>query len=154
MGPFFPYSYVEPDSTKTGILAQMASGNERPAESRLRVLVVDDHMRIADTTAEILEQAGFEVRAAYTGGTALQIAANFAPDCLLSDILMPQMNGVELGLIFRASYPGTRVVLISGQAGISEILEDAERRGLEFELLAKPIHPSKLIEYLRKTPKR
>ena len=146
MGPFVPYSYVEPDCTKTGILAQMASSSERPAESRLRILVVDDHMRIADTTAEVLEQAGFEVRAAYTGGTALQIAANFAPDCLLSDILMPQMNGVELGLIFRASHPGTRVVLISGQAGISEILEDAERRGLEFELLAKPIHPSKLIE--------
>jgi hypothetical protein len=40
------------------------------------------------------------------------------------------------------------ILLFSGQAGISEILEDAQRRGYEFELLAKPIHPNKLIERL------
>lgn len=152
-GPFTPFSYVEPDYVSTGILALMAAG-EHPSESRLRVLVVDDNVRIADTTAEVLEQAGFEARTAYTGEMALQAAASFSPDCLLSDVVMPGMNGVELAVAVRANYPATRVVLISGQVGISEILDDAAARGLEFELLAKPIHPSRLIDCLRKGPSR
>ena len=152
MGPFTPISYVDPNLIQAGILAQMAEGR-RPAESRLRVLVVDDNMRIADTTAEVLEQSGFEVRTAYSGESALQTAAGFAPDCLLSDVVMPGMSGVQLALAMFETHPTTRVVLMSGQVGISDVLDDAERQGLQFELLAKPIHPAKLIEYLRKTPK-
>jgi two-component system OmpR family response regulator len=122
--------------------------------NRLRVLVVDDDLRIADTTAEVLEHAGFEAQAAYTGDSALQLAARFRPDCLLSDVLMSGMNGVELALAFQQAHPTSRVVLITGQAGLSDVLEEAERQGLKFQLLSKPIHPRKLIEELRKTPKR
>jgi CheY-like chemotaxis protein len=163
MGPFSPFSYIDPDYICPGILAGLASADglaspdeqrdpKRTAKGRLRVLVVDDHFRIADTTAEVLQQAGFEVKAVYGGQAALKVAAGFAPDCLLSDVMMPDMNGVELALAFRELRPEARVVLMSGQMGISEVLEDAERRGLEFELLPKPIHPVKLIEYLRKQP--
>jgi len=58
------------------------------------------------------------------------------------------MNGVELAIASRTHYPAAGIVLFSGQAGISEILQDAQPRGYEFELIAKPIHPSRLIERL------
>ena len=61
---------------------------------------------------------------------------------------MPKMNGVELAIAIRKMYPSTRIMLFSGQAGISEILLDGQRKGFEFELIAKPIHPLKVIEYL------
>jgi DNA-binding NtrC family response regulator len=128
--------------------------SNRLNRNRLRVLVVDDDLRIADTTAEVLEQAGFEVQAAYSGESALQAAARFRPDCLLSDVVMSGMNGVELAVAFQQAHPTSRVVLITGQAGISEVVDEAERQGLAFELLSKPIHPRKLIDELRKTPKR
>lgn len=120
-----------------------------PRPSRTKVLVVDDQKLIADTIAEILSNAGYETMAAYDGWEALEAAGRFHPDWLLSDVLMPRMNGVELAITLRQKNPRLTILLISGQAGISDILLEGQRRGYEFELLAKPIHPLKLIERLK-----
>jgi CheY-like chemotaxis protein len=77
------------------------------------------------------------------------VAARFRPDYVLSDVLMPRMNGVDLGIALRKMYPEARIMLFSGQAGISEILLEGQRQGFEFELIGKPIHPLKLIERLK-----
>lgn len=114
-----------------------------------KVLVVDDHQLIADTLAEILRNAGFDAVAAYDGWDALDKASRFDPHWLLTDVLMPRMNGVELAIAVRKNYPKTSVLLFSGQAGISEILDEGHRQGYEFELIAKPVHPLKLIERLK-----
>lgn len=118
-------------------------------EQRPRILIVDDHKLIADTLREIMQNSGFEARAAYDGHSALEIASRFRPDWLLSDVLMPRMNGVELAISIRNKYPKTAILLFSGQAGISDILQDGQRQGYEFELIAKPVHPLKLIERLK-----
>lgn len=88
--------------------------------------------------------------AAYDGWEALEKASRFQPDWLLSDVLMPRMTGVDLAIAFQRNYPRTEILLFSGQAGISEILEDGQRRGYQFELMAKPVHPLKLVERLRR----
>jgi CheY-like chemotaxis protein len=118
--------------------------------TRPRVLVVDDEKLIADTCGEILEGAGFEAKTAYDGWAALEMAAEFRPDYLLTDVLMPRMNGVELAIAVNKMMPSVRILLFSGQAGISEILHQGHVRGYEFELIPKPIHPVKLIERLQK----
>jgi DNA-binding response OmpR family regulator len=120
-----------------------------PQRSLPTIIVVDDERRIADTLTEILEMAGFRVATAYDGWEALRVAARFRPDYVLSDVLMPRMNGVDLGIALRKMYPDARILLFSGQAGISEILLDGQKQGFEFELIAKPIHPLKLIERLK-----
>lgn len=114
-----------------------------------KVLVVDDQRLIADTLVEILGNAGFDAVAAYDGREALDVASRFHPDQLLCDVLMPRMNGVEVAIAMRRSYPKATILLFSGQAGISEILQEGQRQGYEFELIAKPIHPLRLIERLR-----
>jgi CheY-like chemotaxis protein len=116
---------------------------------RFKVLVVDDEKIIADTISEILKRAGFHVVTAYDGWEALQSAGRFRPDYLLSDVLMPQMNGVELAIAIQKMHPAAKILLFSGQAGISEILLSGQRQGLKYELIAKPIHPLKLIEILK-----
>lgn len=116
---------------------------------RPKIIVVDDQRLIADTMAEILEGAGFHAIPAYDGWAALEVAARFKPDFLLSDVLMPHMNGVQLAIAIRRNYPKTRILLFSGQAGISKIVEEGQQQGYDFELVAKPIHPLKLIERLR-----
>jgi CheY-like chemotaxis protein len=121
-----------------------------PQCSRLRILVVDDQKLIADTLAEILGNVGFDAVAAYDGWEALEVASRFHPDWILSDVLMPRMNGVELAIAIRKNYPMAGILLFSGQAGISGILEEGQRKGYEFELIAKPIHPLKVIERLKK----
>lgn len=116
---------------------------------RFKVLVVDDERLIADTVSEILKRAGFHVVTAYDGWGALESAGRFRPDYLLSDVLMPKMNGVELAIAIQKMHPATKILLFSGQAGISETLLSGQRHGLKYELIAKPIHPLKLIEILK-----
>jgi CheY-like chemotaxis protein len=142
--------YLSDDLSKkiAGIIRQ-GEAPEDVQRSRPRVLVVDDQRLIVDTIAEILEGAGFEVIAAYDAWEALEAAARARPDHLLSDVLMPRMNGVELAVAIRKMYPSVKILLFSGQAGISEILIDARERGYEFELIPKPIHPLKLIERIK-----
>ncbi len=140
-----------PRTPSDRLLDETKSANSQTR--RRRVLVVDDQKLIADTITEILEDAGFQAVAAYDGWTALEAASSFRPDYLLTDVLMPRMNGVQLAIAVRRNYPTTRILLFSGQAGISEIMLEGQKQGYEFELIGKPIHPLKLIEHLKKESK-
>lgn len=113
------------------------------------ILVVDDQRMIADTTTMVLNQAGFRAECAYSGESALEMALSLKPDYLLTDIVMPGMNGVDLAVCVHTQLPATLIVLLSGQAGITDLLRQAKDGGYEFNLLAKPIHPEKLLEYLK-----
>lgn len=142
--------YATDESLRGGPQSISETSDSKQSQRDLpRILVVDDERRIADTLSEILGIAGFHVASAYDGWKALEIAAHFRPDYLLSDILMPHMNGVDLAIEVRRICPFARILLFSGQAGISEIVEEGQRKGFEFELVAKPIHPLALIERLK-----
>jgi CheY-like chemotaxis protein len=134
---------------RKGEVGDSKRASPEPQRGRRKVLVVDDQRLIVDTIAEILEGAGFDVIPVYDPWEALEAAARFQPDHLLTDVLMPRMNGVELAIAVRKMYPAVKILLFSGQAGISEILLDGQRRGYEFELIAKPVHPLKLVERLK-----
>jgi DNA-binding response OmpR family regulator len=117
--------------------------------SRISVLVVDDEALIADTLADILQEHGFEARKANSAEEAIEIALRVRPDIVLTDVLMPRMSGVELGIRIREELPGTQIILISGQASTAGILQKAQDEGNWFELLPKPIHPDELIARLK-----
>ena len=134
---------------RTGAARDPNQASPEPRQRRLKVLVVDDQRLIVDTIVEILEGAGFEAIPVYDPWEALDAAARSQPDYLLTDVLMPRMNGVELAIAIRKMYPTVKILLFSGQAGISEILLEAQKRGYQFELIPKPIHPLKLVERLK-----
>src|ERR1700761_5164633 len=144
------YSYADDGSSriKTKPLLQ-GSSSEGSLEDDPKVLVVDDEELITNTLREILRRAGFDVEIASDGWAALEVVPVFRPHYLLTDVLMPRMNGVELAIAVRKMFPETRIILFSGQAGISEILLNGKRKGFQFELLPKPMHPLKLIERLK-----
>ena len=114
-----------------------------------RILVVDDEVLIADTIVQILNRNGFIAEAAYSGTEAIGLARLHCPELVLSDVMMPQVDGVEAAIAIREHCPDTRIVLFSGQAATVEILARARERGHNFELLPKPIHPTQLIKHLR-----
>lgn len=122
-----------------------ASGENRPS-----ILVVDDEVKLADTMTEILNLSGFCAFTAYEGRSALEIAEQIEPDYLLTDVVMPEMNGVELAIAIRRIRPETMILLFSGQAGTIDLLEDARAEGYSFEVLEKPMHPLRLIEHLKR----
>jgi CheY-like chemotaxis protein len=114
----------------------------------LRILVVDDEGLIADTVAEILSENGYEAQAVYSGERAIELATERCPDILMSDVLMPQINGVETAKAVQSICPKVRILLFSGQAGTMDILKRARSEGHDFELMPKPIHPDQLLKRL------
>jgi len=129
--------------------ASHADGDSARSIAPTRILVVDDEPLIADTIVQILNRSGFIAEAAYGGREAIDAARRINPELILSDVLMPHVDGVEAAITIQKFLPETRIVLFSGQAATVEILARARTRGYHFELLAKPLHPTQLIKHLR-----
>jgi CheY-like chemotaxis protein len=117
--------------------------------TRRRVLVVDDEQVIADTLAKILDLNGYEASAVYTGTAAVESARSLQPDLIISDVIMPDMDGIQAAISIRGFLPNCKILLFSGQAATADLLEDARAQGHEFEILGKPVHPSDLLAKLR-----
>jgi DNA-binding response OmpR family regulator len=120
-------------------------------QTKRKVLIADDEEVIADTLAMILNQAGFETRAVYSGETALEIARTFEPDMLISDVVMPGISGIDTAIKLRGKLSACKILLFSGQASTSDLLEKARVQGHHFEILHKPLHPSDLLARIRAT---
>ncbi len=114
-----------------------------------KVLVVDDERVIADTLAMILNQHGYEALPVYTGAQAVEQARELRPELIISDVIMPDMNGIEAAISIREFLPDCKILLFSGQAATADLLETARREGHEFEILAKPVHPTDLLAKLQ-----
>jgi CheY-like chemotaxis protein len=116
----------------------------------VKILVVDDELSIADSLSEIIGSAGYQVLSANSGQEALDQASAFCPDLMLSDVLMPAMNGFELALQIKRMCPNCRLLLFSGQAATAQLAQTFghmfTRMGYRFELLPKPLHPTALLK--------
>jgi CheY-like chemotaxis protein len=125
--------------------------SEAPAAAPIKrkVLVADDEQVIANTLAIILNQAGFEARAVYSGEKAVEALDTFEPDMLITDVIMTGMTGIEAAIATQAKLPNCKILLFSGQAATADLLEKARQGGHEFEILAKPVHPTDLLAKLR-----
>ena len=146
MNPMLLLSNVPKSNHVHGDKASQGSESHSAAP---RILVVDDETLIADTIVQILNRNGFIAEAAYSGKDAIEVATRHCPELVLSDVMMPHLDGVEAAIAIREHCPDTRIVLFSGQAATVEILARARERGHNFELLPKPIHPTQLIKHLR-----
>ncbi|UWZ82778.1 response regulator [Occallatibacter riparius] len=111
-----------------------------------RILIVDDEKNIADTLAMVFKIKGHESMAVYSAETAVETIEVFEPDVVLSDVMMGKMTGVDLAIYLSKARPDCKVLLFSGQAATADLLREASRKGHEFRLLAKPIHPQKLLD--------
>lgn len=114
-----------------------------------KILVVDDETSITTTLALILTNAGFQVSTANDGLSGLEAFDSLRPDLLLTDIVMPRLNGIELAIRARKIAPFCHILLFSGQAATGDLLREARAQGNDFELLHKPVHPQELLHRIR-----
>ena len=78
----------------------------------------------------------------------IELLSSFQPEMLIADVIMPRMTGIEVAIAVRQRLPDCKILLFSGQAATTDLLEQAKTRGHEFEIIAKPIHPSDLLAKL------
>lgn len=124
----------------------MASGG---TTRKLNVLVVDDERLIADSLVQILNMVGFDASSGYSGPQAIDRANTNAFDVLVTDVVMTEMTGIDAAIEIRKILPNCKVLLLSGNTRTSDMLKDAGERGHHFDILAKPVHPSEIIDRLK-----
>ena len=110
------------------------------------ILIVDDEPVLADTLAVIFRRAGYNATAVYSCEDALAFIDANQPLFVVSDVIMPGMNGVAFAKLIRHTYPSCGVLLFSGNADTHDLLETARAEGHHFEVLAKPVSPPRILE--------
>jgi DNA-binding response OmpR family regulator len=115
--------------------------------SEARVLIVDDMADIAEALACLLELDGYAVKTAINGEQALLMTEEFRPHCVLLDISMPGMDGLELTKSIRERY-GDDIVLIAITGGTSDDQRVTETFARVDHYLQKPIDAAQLRKVL------
>ncbi|ACU90354.1 hybrid sensor histidine kinase/response regulator [Desulfomicrobium baculatum] len=109
----------------------------------VRVLVVDDERDFTDLLSERLRTRGMEVRTAYNGQEALDVARIFAPEVVVLDITMPGMSGIETMYALRAEKPAPEVILLTADTTLGTAV--AGMKGGARDYLTKPTDIDTLV---------
>lgn len=112
-------------------------------KDQVRILVLEDHVEVAQGIAEILGLFGYEVTLVHDGSTAVKVYNSQEIDVGLFDVMMPGMNGVEAFLEIRKSHPNANIIMMSGYAD-DGLIECALNNGAQ-GLLAKPFGPEGML---------
>ena len=113
---------------------------------KLKVLVVDDDRRMVKTICDILRVKGYDTIKAYSGEEAVERVTKEAVDCVLMDIKMPGIDGVEALTIIRGTSPELPVVLMSAHASEAKT-EEVKRQG-GYAVLDKPLNIQQILSFL------
>ena len=108
----------------------------------IRILLAEDEEAMRAYLARALENAGYEVVAVDRGTEALPLLENEHFDLLLSDIVMPEMDGIELAQRCAEVSPATKVMFITGFAAVTL---KATREAPQAKVLSKPFHLKDLV---------
>lgn len=127
-----------------GHTQQPPQPRQQPHEPRGQtVLIADDEEPVRRVASRLLARSGYEVREAANGAEALRVlaAANGEIDLLVSDIIMPEMGGLELARRAATDFPGLPILLISGYSDSQDLGQSIPA---DLDLLQKPFSGNEL----------
>lgn len=113
-----------------------------------RILIVDDDRNIRENLQEILEEAGYQVDSANSGQAGLEVFAQNPPDAVISDVMMPGMNGLEFCRTLRGSTSGQLVpfIFLSGKGELEDRIKGHEMGADDY--ISKPFVMRELLAKL------
>ncbi len=111
-----------------------------------RILVIDDDVHVREILKQFFEMAGYEVLIAENGKEALRIHRSTPGDLIITDIFMPEKEGLETIMEFRRNYPLLKIIAISGGGNIGgkEYLKTAKALGAQ-KTFSKPLDFQELL---------
>ncbi len=113
-----------------------------------KVLVVDDKQMMRDSVGSTLQRAGYAVVAAGDGAAALKLADKHDPAVVVTDLKMPNMDGLELLAALLKTKPDTPVILMTAYGGVNDAVS-AMKRGA-FDFVQKPFEGDQLVNVVRR----
>lgn len=118
---------------------------------KAKILVVEDEFGLQETFRDIFRMEGYEVRVAVDGLQGYKVFHQFQPDLVFTDVVMPEMDGIELVSKIRETHPDIKVIYTSGFFGIKRLKErltkDLEK--YDYPTLTKPFKISVVLELVR-----
>jgi two-component system, LuxR family, response regulator FixJ len=111
------------------------------------IYVVDDDATACESLSALLEAYGYDCNAYPSGSQVLSAVAARAPDCLVSDVQMPGMTGLDLLAAIKPQHPDLPVIIMTGFADVPMAVT-AMKQGA-FDFLEKPIHGDALLGVVR-----
>ncbi|HEY7188081.1 MAG TPA: sigma-54 dependent transcriptional regulator [Vicinamibacterales bacterium] len=117
-----------------------------------RVLAIDDEPSMTEWLKILLEHAGYEVRTALIGTRGEELFRTWRPDAVVTDMMLPDVDGIELVRKFKQLEPEAEVIVVTGQGNIPRSVE-AVKAGA-FDFLEKPIDAERLLDKLEKAIKQ
>ncbi|MGH7095689.1 MAG: response regulator [Stellaceae bacterium] len=111
-----------------------------------KVLVIDDDVLVRRTICRILEHGGYQVAVAEDGAEGAAKFRSEQPDLVITDIIMPEQEGIETIMALLRENPRARIVAVSGggRLGSMDFLTVARKLGAK-ETLRKPFEPAELL---------
>lgn len=111
-----------------------------------KILVIDDNIAVRNTLTQILESAGYQVVCAEDGQRGLNVFRAEQPDLVITDIIMPEKEGIETIRDIRHECPNAKIIAISGggRGGNNDYLKVARQLGAS-DVIAKPLDPDQFI---------
>jgi len=136
--------------------ASAGRDDERDPElAGVRILVVDDDLGVCQSLRDLLTQEGCDVLVATGGGEGLAKLDTEAVDLVLSDVVMPDLDGYELFQEIRLRHPGLPVVLMTAfHFDKDHIIKRSKLAGLDDVVYKKPIDPQKLRALIKRHARR
>ncbi len=119
------------------------------AEKRKKVLIVDDEEIIVTVLKRYVSMAGYDFAVAMNGREALERIAEEAPDAVLLDLMMPEMNGFEVCRRIRANAATARIPVMVLTALRSEADSEEARHSGATEFIVKPVTGAEIIKRLQ-----
>jgi CheY-like chemotaxis protein len=118
---------------------------------KMKILIVDDNQDLAFLIKWMLEDEGYEVRSAQNGSDGYSTYLLFNPDLVLTDIQMPEKNGLDLIKEIRCHNPGVRTIYMSGDLGQYGPPLEEEKEKYHVGVLEKPFSRNQLISLLSRS---
>jgi two-component system response regulator HydG len=122
------------------------------APDNISLLVVDDEAPNVESLRKIFEREGFDVSTAMSGQKALEVCRTRTVDVVLSDLMMPGMNGIELVKALQTVVPDAEVVLMTAFGTVEKAVE-AIRAGA-YDFVEKPLKRMQIVKTVRKAAER
>jgi two-component system response regulator HydG len=138
--------------TRAGVAESTADGKPAAPEEPLRVLIIDDEEAHAEAVAESLERQDYQCIVATTGSAGARKIAEEDWDVILTDLKMPDMDGLEIVRTAKREQPDAEVVVITGQGDVKTAVEAMQRGAVNY--LQKPVNLAELRAVVEKAAER
>ena len=117
----------------------------------MRILVIDDDADIREIIAEMLMDAGYEVVEASSGREGIRLFRHVPFDLVITDLIMPEKDGLEVVMELRKDFPEVKIITLSGNAFGRSSLETSRALGAA-RTLGKPFTEDQLLAAVRRGP--